>query len=65
VRELTTLSAFDVRELIRARAVSPVEVTEHCLERIEEHDATLAAWRRCVKPQPGTGSSVPTSRTPT
>jgi Asp-tRNA(Asn)/Glu-tRNA(Gln) amidotransferase A subunit family amidase len=40
---LTWLPAWQIRELIVKREVSPVEVTEHFLGRIQEHDGTLHA----------------------
>jgi Asp-tRNA(Asn)/Glu-tRNA(Gln) amidotransferase A subunit family amidase len=42
--ELTWLPGWKIRELIVKREVSPVEVTEHFLGRIEEHDAALQAF---------------------
>src|ERR1700728_2701171 len=43
--ELTWTPAHRIRELIVEGEVSPVEVTEHFLGRIEEHDGTLKAFR--------------------
>jgi aspartyl-tRNA(Asn)/glutamyl-tRNA(Gln) amidotransferase subunit A len=43
--DLTWLPAWQIRERIGAREVSPVEVLEHFLGRIEEHDSTLKAFR--------------------
>jgi len=43
--ELTWLSAWQIRELVAKREVSPVEVVEHFLGRIEEHDPTLNAFK--------------------
>jgi aspartyl-tRNA(Asn)/glutamyl-tRNA(Gln) amidotransferase subunit A len=43
--QLTWMSAGDIRTLVAEGAVSPVEVTEHFLGRIEEHDGTLKAFR--------------------
>jgi Asp-tRNA(Asn)/Glu-tRNA(Gln) amidotransferase A subunit family amidase len=43
--ELTWMSAGRIRGLIAEGSVSPVEVTEHFLGRIEEHDGTLKAFR--------------------
>ncbi|HEX5586946.1 MAG TPA: amidase [Acidimicrobiia bacterium] len=39
--DLTWLSAWQLRELIGKGDVSPVEVVDHFLARIEEHDPTL------------------------
>jgi aspartyl-tRNA(Asn)/glutamyl-tRNA(Gln) amidotransferase subunit A len=43
--ELTWKPAWELRELIGKGEVSPVEVTEHFLGRIEEHQPTLKAFR--------------------
>jgi aspartyl-tRNA(Asn)/glutamyl-tRNA(Gln) amidotransferase subunit A len=43
--DLTWLPAWQIRELVGKREVSPVEVTEHFLGRIEEHDPTLKAFK--------------------
>jgi aspartyl-tRNA(Asn)/glutamyl-tRNA(Gln) amidotransferase subunit A len=43
--DLTWEPAWRLRERIGAKEVSPSEVTEHFLSRIEEHDATLKAFR--------------------
>ena len=43
--ELTWMPAHGIRDLIAKGEVSPVEVTEHFLGRIEEHDGTLKAFR--------------------
>jgi aspartyl-tRNA(Asn)/glutamyl-tRNA(Gln) amidotransferase subunit A len=42
--ELTWAPAWRISELIRAKAVSPVEVLAHFLGRIEEHQAVLRAF---------------------
>ena len=42
--DLTGLSAWELRELMRRRTLSPVEVTEHYLGRIEAHDAELGTF---------------------
>ncbi len=44
VSYLTGLSAWELRELMRRRELSPVEVTEHFLVRIEAHDAVLGSF---------------------
>jgi len=38
--DLTWMPAWQIRELIAKREVSPVEVMEHFLGRIDEHDST-------------------------
>jgi aspartyl-tRNA(Asn)/glutamyl-tRNA(Gln) amidotransferase subunit A len=43
---LTWLPAWQLREMIVKRAVSSVEVVEHFLNRIEEHDSKLNAFRK-------------------
>jgi aspartyl-tRNA(Asn)/glutamyl-tRNA(Gln) amidotransferase subunit A len=43
--ELTWMPAWQIKERIAKGEVSPVEVTEHFLGRIEEHDGTLKAFR--------------------
>src|SRR5256885_14689226 len=40
---LPDLSATELRRLIGAREVSPVEVLDACLERLEKHNPTLNA----------------------
>ena len=42
--ELTWLPAWQIRDLISKRDVSPVEVVDHFLARIEEHDHTLKSF---------------------
>jgi aspartyl-tRNA(Asn)/glutamyl-tRNA(Gln) amidotransferase subunit A len=43
-KELTWLPAWRIRELIGQRELSPVEVTEHFLSRIEEYDGKLKSF---------------------
>ena len=43
--ELTWLPAWQIRELIANGEVSPVEVLDHFLGRIDEHDAELKAFK--------------------
>ena len=42
--ELTWAPAWRIRELIGAKEVSPVEVTDHFLGRIEQHEPVLQAF---------------------
>lgn len=42
--DLALLSAAEQGRLIRARKISPVELVQRCLERIERYDATLRAY---------------------
>jgi aspartyl-tRNA(Asn)/glutamyl-tRNA(Gln) amidotransferase subunit A len=42
---LTWMPAWQIRELIGKGEISPVEVTDHFLARIEEFDATLKTFR--------------------
>jgi Asp-tRNA(Asn)/Glu-tRNA(Gln) amidotransferase A subunit family amidase len=44
--DLTWAPAWRIEELIRSQEVSPVEVLEHFLARIEEHDGVLRAFDR-------------------
>jgi aspartyl-tRNA(Asn)/glutamyl-tRNA(Gln) amidotransferase subunit A len=43
-RDLASMTLKQVSELIRSKAVSPVELTEACLQRIEKHNAALNAF---------------------
>jgi aspartyl-tRNA(Asn)/glutamyl-tRNA(Gln) amidotransferase subunit A len=43
--ELTWMPAWQLRDLMASKQISPVEVTEHFLGRIEEHDPVLHAFR--------------------
>ena len=43
--KLTWLPAWEIRELIAKREVSPVEVVDHFLGRIDEHDPVLKAFK--------------------
>src|SRR3989475_13288763 len=42
-RELADLSAVELRTLVAKREVSPVEVVEACLERLQRHNPTINA----------------------
>jgi len=42
--ELTTLSLVEAAELIRQQAISPLELTQACLKRIERLDAKLISF---------------------
>jgi Asp-tRNA(Asn)/Glu-tRNA(Gln) amidotransferase A subunit family amidase len=42
--DLTWMPAWQLREMMAKREVSPVEVTEHFLGRIEEHDGKLHSF---------------------
>ncbi|MDB5425329.1 MAG: hypothetical protein JWQ29_2745, partial [Phenylobacterium sp.] len=42
--EITWMPAWQIREKIGAREISPVEVTEHFLNRIEEHDGKIKSF---------------------
>jgi len=37
-------SLHEICELIRRRSVSPVEVTKHLLERVNDYDRTLSSY---------------------
>ena len=65
VSYLTGLSAWELRELMRRRELSPVEVTEHFLGRIEAHDAVLGSFATSTSGAHGSRPSAPsgTSRT--
>ena len=43
--ELTWLPAWSIRKLIVEQEISPVEVVDHFLARIEEHNGTLRAFQ--------------------
>ena len=43
-KPLLFLSALEQAELIRQKALSPVELAERCLEQIEQTDGALNAW---------------------
>ena len=43
--DLTWLPAWQIRELIAKREVSPVEVLDHYLGRIDEHDAVIKTFK--------------------
>lgn len=42
--DITWLPAWQIRDLIIRREISPVEVTEHFLARIEEHDGKIRSF---------------------
>jgi aspartyl-tRNA(Asn)/glutamyl-tRNA(Gln) amidotransferase subunit A len=44
-QELTWLPAWEIRELIAKGEVSPVEVLDHFLGRIEQHDGVLKSFK--------------------
>jgi aspartyl-tRNA(Asn)/glutamyl-tRNA(Gln) amidotransferase subunit A len=50
-RELTTLTLKQASELIRRKDVSPVELTEACLARIERHDRAINAFITVTREQ--------------
>jgi aspartyl-tRNA(Asn)/glutamyl-tRNA(Gln) amidotransferase subunit A len=50
-RDLASLSLKQASELLRTKAVSPVELTQACLERIEKHNATFHAFITVTKDQ--------------
>ncbi len=43
--QLTWMPAWRIRELVAGRQVSPVEVVDHFLGRIAEHNGTLKAFK--------------------
>src|SRR2546426_10608371 len=43
MEDLADLSATELRKLVGARAVSPVEVVQACLARLERHDPVINA----------------------
>ena len=44
LNEITWMPAWQIRNLIVRREISPVEVTEHFLGRIEEHDGKIQSF---------------------
>jgi aspartyl-tRNA(Asn)/glutamyl-tRNA(Gln) amidotransferase subunit A len=50
-RDLASLTLKQAAELIRSKAVSPVELTEACLQRIEKHNAALNAFITVTRDQ--------------
>src|SRR5687768_4498539 len=50
-RDLATLTLKQASELIRRRDVSPVELTEACLARIERHDRAINAFITVTREQ--------------
>jgi aspartyl-tRNA(Asn)/glutamyl-tRNA(Gln) amidotransferase subunit A len=49
--DLAGLSLRQVSEMLRRRAVSPVELTEGCLQRIEKHNPTFNAFITVARDQ--------------
>jgi aspartyl-tRNA(Asn)/glutamyl-tRNA(Gln) amidotransferase subunit A len=50
-QELTTLTLHQASELVRRKDVSPVELTEACLARIERHDRAINAFITVTREQ--------------
>jgi aspartyl-tRNA(Asn)/glutamyl-tRNA(Gln) amidotransferase subunit A len=50
-RDLTTLTLKQASDLVRRRDVSPVELTEACLARIERHDKAINAFITVTREQ--------------
>jgi aspartyl-tRNA(Asn)/glutamyl-tRNA(Gln) amidotransferase subunit A len=50
-RDLTTLTLKQASELVRRKEVSPVELTEACLARIERHDRAINAFITVTREQ--------------
>lgn len=50
-QELTTLTLKQAAELLRRKDLSPVELTEACLARIERHDRTINAFITVMREQ--------------
>ena len=50
-RDLTMLTLKQASELVRRRAVSPVDLTEACLARIERHDRAINAFITVTREQ--------------
>jgi aspartyl-tRNA(Asn)/glutamyl-tRNA(Gln) amidotransferase subunit A len=50
-RDLASLTLKQASDLLRTKAVSPVELTEACLQRIEKYNSTFNAFITVIKDQ--------------